>query len=314
MSVATRPADALDVGTASRRGTFGSAIRERPSALVGLAVIALFVLIAVVGPMLSPYGVHEQVGRPFQPPSWSHPLGLDDAGVDMVTLLMQGARVSLVVGFAAAVSGISIGAVVGLAAGYYGGKVDIVLMRITDYFLVIPDLVLMIVIASIWGQNLRNIILVIGLLLWTWSARVVRSQVKSVRERVYVKRSLALGGSNRHTIVRHILPQVSPLLVANMVLLIAIAIFDETALAFLGLGDPAAVSWGKLIKNAVDSAAVSAGAWWAIVPPGVCVAIVILSCTLMGQAVEDALNPRLKSSYLAARGFRIRRERLDSPR
>jgi peptide/nickel transport system permease protein len=273
----------------------------------------LFILLAIVGPALSPYGAREKVGLPFAPPSGSHPLGLDDAGIDMVTLLMQGARVSLIVGFAASLLAVLIGTLVGMAAGYYGGKVDIILMRITDYFLVIPDLVLMIVIASIWGQNLRNIIIVIGGLLWTWTARVVRSQVKSVRERVYVRRSIALGGSNRHTIFRHVLPQVAPLIVANAVLLIAVAIFDETALAYLGLADPTAISWGKLISNASDAAAVSAGAWWAIVPPGVCVALVILACTMMGQALEDALNPRLKASYLAARGFRIRQLREVQP-
>jgi peptide/nickel transport system permease protein len=293
----------------ARGGTVRAVLHERPSALMGLVVIGFFILVAILGPMLSPYGVREQVGAPFTAPSLSHPLGLDDAGIDMVTLLMQGARVSLVVGFAASLIAILVGTFVGITAGYYGGKSDVALMRVTDYFIVIPDLVLMIVIASIWGQKLVYIILVIGLLLWTGTARVIRAQTKSIRERVYVRRSLALGGSNRHTILRHILPQVSPLIVANGVLLIAVAIFDETALAFLGLGDPTAISWGKLIKNAYDAAAVSAGAWWAIIPPGVCVAIVILACTLVGQALEDALNPRLKASYLAARGFRIRRLR-----
>ncbi len=307
MSVATRPAESFEAAPPARRGTVRPILRERPSAVAGIAVLALFILIAIFGPMLSPYGVHEKVGPPFAPPSAKHWLGLDDGGIDMLTLLMQGARISLVVGFAASAIAVLIGMTVGINAGYFAGKSDVVLMRITDYFLVIPDLVLMIVLASIWGQKLIYIIIVIGGLLWTWTARVVRSQVKSVRERVYVRRSLALGGSNRHTIFRHVLPQVAPLLVANAVLLIAIAIFDETALAYLGLSDPSAISWGKLIKNASDAAAVSAGAWWAIVPPGVCVALVILACTLMGQALEDALNPRLKASYLAARGFRIRR-------
>jgi peptide/nickel transport system permease protein len=308
MTTAIQGPGIAEAGAApARRGTIRQVLRDRPSALVGLAVLLVFVLLAVVGPALSPYGVREIVGAPFEPPSRAHLLGLDDAGIDMVTLLMQGARVSLVVGFAASLLAVFLGTLVGLLAGYYGGRTDNVLMRITDYFLVIPDLVLMIVIASIWGQNLRNIIIVIGGLLWTWTARVVRSQVKSVRERVYVRRSIALGGSNRHTIFRHVLPQVAPLIVANWVLLIAIAIFDETALAYLGLSDPTAVSWGKLISNASDAAAVSAGAWWAIVPPGVCVAAVILSCTMIGQALEDTLNPRLKASYLAAKGFRIRR-------
>jgi peptide/nickel transport system permease protein len=312
MSAVSRP-QALGEAEPAKRGSVRQALRDRPSAMTGVIVLAVVVVIAVVGPLVSPYGARERVGPPFASPSVAHPLGLDDGGYDMLTLMMVGARVSLTVGFSAAFIAVAIGTLVGLTAGYFGGKLDIALMRVTDYFLVVPDLVLMIVIASIWGQSLRNIIIVIGALLWTWTSRVIRSQVKSVRERVYVRRSIALGGTHRHTIVRHVLPQVAPLIVANAVLLIAIAIFDETALAYLGLGDPTVISWGKLIKNASDAAAVSAGAWWAIVPPGVCVAIVILACTLMGQAVEDALNPRLQVSYLAARGFRMRRDGVDGP-
>ena len=305
--IAQEPEVFGEAAKSGRRGTVRTILRERPSAIAGIVVIGLFIFMAIFGPMLSPYGVHERVGPPFEPPSLAHPLGLDDAGIDMLTLIMQGARISLTVGFAASAIAILIGSVVGIVAGYYGGRRDLVLMRITDYFLVIPDIPLMLVIAAVWGQRLTNIILVIGFLLWTWTARVIRSQVKSVRERVYVRRSLALGGSNAHTIFLHVLPQVAPLIVANAVLLIAVAIFDETALAFLGLSDPTATSWGLLIRHAYEASAVSAGAWWAIVPPGVCVALVILASTMVGQALEDSLNPRLKASYLAAKGFRLRR-------
>ena len=141
-------------------------------------------------------------------------------------------------------------------------------MRITDYFLVIPDVPLMIVVAAIWGPSLFHIVIVIGILLWTSTARVIRAQVKSVRERVYVKRARSLGAGHPRIVVRHVLPQVAPLLIANTVLTIAVAIFDETALAFLGLGDPSRISLGKVIENAFQRAAISSGAWWAIVPPG----------------------------------------------
>jgi peptide/nickel transport system permease protein len=290
----------------SRRGLVWQAVRRRPSAAVGAIVLLLVVLAALLAPVLAPYGLHEQVGPVFGRPSRAHPLGLDDGGIDMVTLLMWGARISLVVGFAATLVSMVIGGLVGVVAGYFGGKVDTVLMRITDYFLVIPDVPLMIVVAAIWGPSLFHIVIVIGILLWTSTARVIRAQVKSVRERVYVKRARALGAGHFRIVARHVLPQVAPLLIANTVLTIAVAIFDETALSFLGLGDPSRISLGKVIENAFERAAISTGAWWAIVPPGALVAVIILSCSLLGGAIEDALNPRLRVAHLSARSFRLR--------
>src|SRR5205085_10020512 len=151
-----------------------------------------------------------------------------------------------------------------------------------------------------------HIVMVIGLLLWTSTARVIRAQVKSVRERVYVQRARSIGAGHVRIIFRHVLPQIAPLLVANTVLTVAVAVFDETALSFLGLGDPGRISLGKVIENAFQRAAISSGAWWAIVPPGALVALVILGCSLVGQALEDALNPRLRVAHLGARTFRLR--------
>jgi peptide/nickel transport system permease protein len=290
----------------STESLFSRAIKRRPSAAFGAGLLGVIIVGALLAPWVAPYPLHEQVGPVFGHPSWSHPLGLDDGGIDMVTLLMWGARISLVVGFAATLVSMVIGGTIGIAAGYFGGKTDGVLMRITDYFLVIPDVPLMIVVAAIWGPSLFHIIIVIGILLWTSTARVVRAQVKSVRERVYVKRSRSLGAGHVRILARHVVPQVAPLLIANTVLTIAVAIFDETALAFLGLGDPSRTSLGKVIENAFQRAAISSGAWWAIVPPGIVVALIILGCSLLGGALEDALNPRLRVAHLSARTFRLR--------
>jgi peptide/nickel transport system permease protein len=308
MSVAAREPGAVieQEPIRSRRGIVWQTIRRRPSAAFGAIFLLLIVLAALLAPVLAPYDQHEQTGPVFGHPSWRHPLGLDDGGIDVVTLLMWGARISLVVGFAATFVSMVIGGTIGLAAGYFGGKVDTVLMRITDYFLVIPDVPLMIVVAAIWGPSLFHIVIVIGILLWTSTARVIRAQVKSVRERVYVKRARALGAGHWRIVFRHVLPQVAPLLIANTVLTIAVAIFDETALSFLGLGDPSRISLGKMIENAFQRAAISTGAWWAIVPPGLLVAVIILCCSLVGGAIEDALNPRLRVAHLSARSFRLR--------
>jgi peptide/nickel transport system permease protein len=308
VSVVLQEPVALDdtVPVRSRRGIVWETVKRRPSAAVGAGLLLLVILGAVLAPVLAPYDLHKQVGPVFGRPSWSHPLGLDDGGIDMVTLLMWGARISLVVGFAATCVSMVIGGTIGVAAGYFGGKVDTILMRITDYFLVIPDVPLMIIVAAIWGPSLFHIVIVIGILLWTSTARVIRAQVKSVRERVYVKRARSLGASHARVVFRHVLPQIAPLLIANTVLTIAVAIFDETALSFLGLGDPSRISLGKVIENAFQRAAISTGAWWAIVPPGALVAVIILACSLLGGAIEDALNPRLRVAHLSARTFRLR--------
>ena len=306
-AIANEPGVVADSPTPrGRGGLLWDVVKERPSAAIGAVLLGGFILVAIFAPVIEPYGVHQQVGPVSGPPSAHHLLGLDDGGIDMVSLLIQGGRISLVVGFAAALVSTVIGGGIGILSGYFGGGTDVALMRVTDYFLVIPDVPLMIVVAAIWGPSLFHIIVVIGVLLWTSTARIIRAQVKSVRERVYVKRARSLGAGHARVIFRHVLPQIAPLLIANVVLTVAVAIFDETALAFLGLSDPSAVSWGTVIEHAFLRTAISSGAWWAIVPPGICVALVIMGCYLLGQAIEDALNPRLRVAHLSVKGFRLR--------
>jgi len=298
------PGVTVEIPSARRRHFVWRVIRESPAAAIGTVILLVIVLMAIFAPLLARYGVTQQVGKTFCRPSGAHWLGCDDGGVDIVTLLMFGSRISLIVGFAASLVAIGIGGVVGVSAGYFGGRADGVLMRVADYFLAIPDVPLMIVIAAIWGPSLFHIIIVIGILLWASTARVIRAQVKSVRERVYVRRARSLGAGHARIVFRHVVPQIMPLLVANTVLTIAVAIFDETALSFLGLGDPSKISLGKVIENAFKAAAISNDAWWAIVPAGVLVTIMIMACSMMGQAIEDALNPRLKVAHLSPRRFR----------
>ena len=172
----------------TRSGFFRTVLRERKAAVVGLSIIVFFVVLSIIAPYISPYSITVQTCAVYAPPSGAHWLGCDDGGVDMLSQLMQGGRVSLIVGFAATLVAMIIGGGVGLLSGYFGRATDIVLMRITDYLLVIPDLVLMIVIADVWGASLFHVIIVIGILEWTSTARIIRAQVMSLRERVYVKR------------------------------------------------------------------------------------------------------------------------------
>ena len=316
MSVPSLPPTALDEQAAvadlagieprGRLGFLRSSVLRRPSMIFGLTVLAIFIFVAIFAPLLEPYNPRAKTGDVYEAPSSAHWLGTDDGGADMLSLVIAGSRVSLIVGFAAALVAMLIGGTIGLWSGFYGGKSDTVLMRITDYVLVIPDIPLMIIVAALFGRSLTNIILIIGIIYWTSTARLIRAQTKSVRERAYVTRSRALGAGNQRLIGKHVLPQVMPLLIANTVLTIAIAIFAETYITFLGLGDPELISWGRLIENAFKGDAVINEAWWAIVPPGVCVTLVILACTMIGMAMEDALNPRLRVGHLSVRRFRLR--------
>jgi len=286
---------------APTRRTFSKLVR-RPMGAIGLGMLAVAVFVAIFAPLLAPYdpyaNVHVSIFDIYQPPSAAHPLGTDDGGKDVLSSLIYGARVSLVVGFTAAVISLVVGGLIGIVAGYRGGRVGSGLMRFTDFFLVIPDLALQIVIVAIAGQSLVNIILVIGLLGWTTTARVVRSQTLSVRERKFVLRARAIGAGDVHILRRHVLPQVLPLMLANMVLVISLAILSESTLAFLGLGDPTLISWGQMLNYAFSRGAVSAGAWWALIPPGLAIVWVVLATTLLGTALEEVLNPRLKRHHL----------------
>ena len=300
------------------RRTWRRFLRHRMG-MVGAAMLLVALLVAVFAPLLAPYDPYESVRVNildiYQRPSAAHLLGTDDGGKDVLSSLIYGARVSLVVGFAAAAIALVIGGLVGIVAGYRGGWVGSLLMRITDFFLVIPDLALQIVLVAIIGPSLGTIILVIGALGWTTTARLVRSQTLTIRERKYVMRARAIGAGDAHILRRHILPSVLPLMLANMVLVISLAILSESTLAFLGLGDPTVISWGQMLNFAFGRGAVSAGAWWALLPPGFAIVWVVLATTLLGTALEDALNPRLKRHHLETPGGDVARDRpvFDAP-
>ena len=187
-----------------------------------------------------------------------------------------------------------IGAGIGIVAGYFMGPLDTTLMSATDFFLVIPALPLMIAMGAIFGQNLLIIILVIGLLSWPRTARIVRSQTLSLRQRQYVARAKSLGASDARIIRRNVAPHVLQLIVANTILVVAGCILAEATLSFIGLGDPDRISWGSMLHFAFVSGAVGLGAWWYFMPPGLGILVVVLGFTLVGHSFERIANPRLK--------------------
>lgn len=276
---------------------FWHVFRQSRMGMVGLILLAAFILLALAAPLLvSPedLGVSDPPGEPFQPPSAEFPLGTDDFGRSVLDLVIYGSRISLLVGFAATVMTMTVGAGVGIIGGYYGGKTDTLMNALTNWFLVIPWIPLAIVLASILGKSLFNTILVIGITSWAGTARLVRADTLSVKERPYVERARALGASNWHLVTRHILPNVMPVIFANTVLTVALSILAETTLSLLGLGDPSSISWGGIIFDAFDAGALSAGLWWWLIPPGVCICLVTLAFTMCGYALDEVLNPKIR--------------------
>lgn len=273
-------------------------------AVVGLIMLITMLAVAIFAPLLAPYdpksSTNVNSSDIYNPPGAQHWLGTDDAGRDVFSGFLFGARVSLTVGFFAAFISVFIGGLIGVVAGFYGGQVENLLMRFTDTMLVIPDLPLIVVIVALTKPSLLNIIIVIGLFGWTTTARIVRSQTLAVKSRKFVLRARAIGAGNVHIIQYHILPLVMPLLVVNAILVISLAILNESTLSFLGLGDPSAISWGQMLNFAFLRGAMSAGAWWALVTPGMGIVWVVLSLTLLGQGLEQVLNPRLETHHLMA--------------
>jgi len=265
-------------------------------AMTGVVILLFFLLLALLGPLFMPFSTMQfgNVEDMLLPPSSQHLLGTDDMGRDVLANLVAGARISLLIGAVATAISMIIGTLIGIISGYFGGGIDNLLMRFTDFFLVIPWLPLMMVLAAILGSSLWNIIFVIGITGWAGTARVVRAQTLSVKERQFIERTVSIGAGSGHIMMRHILPNVFPLVFANTVLVAAVAIVSETTLSFLGLGDPTMASWGMMLHYAFEGGATAAGAWWYYLPPGICVVLVVLSFTLLGYAFDEILNPKLR--------------------
>jgi peptide/nickel transport system permease protein len=291
--------------------------RSNAMALIGLSMLLISILGAIFAPIIAPYNpksdLNIQIADIYQKPSIQHIFGTDDAGRDVLSNFIYGSRVSLIVGFFASFISIVIGGSIGIISGYFGGKIENILMRFTDIMLVIPDLPLAVILVALTRPSLMNIIFVIGILGWTGTARLIRSQTLSVKERKFVLRARAIGSGNFHIIKRHIFPLVLPLLVANSVLVISLAILEESTLSFLGLADPTTISWGQMLNFAFTRGGVSSGAWWALIVPGLGIVWVVLGLTLLGHGLEQIFNPRLESHHLSVSPKIIRRKQEAGP-
>lgn len=275
---------------------------------VGLAVVGAFAVLALVGPWLTPYRTTELAGDPLEAPSAAHLLGTNGVGQDLATQLLHGARVSLFVALLAGGGTLLIGALVGMVAGWAGGGADALLMRVVDLVLVVPKVPLLIVIATYAGPSLPVLALIIALTGWPPTARVVRSQVLSLRRRAHIKAAVGFGATPSQILRRHILPEVGLILAAGLVGAAARAISFEAGLAFLGLGDPSRASWGAILRDALDFGGLfftDAWKWW-LAPPIVAISLLLLGMTFVGVGLEQRLNPQIARHTGTQAGQRAR--------
>ena len=295
--------------TSQRLRRVATQLARRRGGLLGVAILVFFTFLALfptllVGPLQT---ATTAPGGRLLPPSPGYLFGTDELGRSILNLTVHGARVSMVIGLLATLVTVVVGTSVGISAGFLGGRTDTLLMRVTDFFLVIPTFVLALVLAPVvtelFGSDsdilgiritLLVIVVVIGLTSWSSTARIIRSQTLSLKERAFVDRARVIGSSSRHIMQSHILTNVVDLIVANTVLVFAGAVLTETTLSFIGLGDPFQPSWGEILNNAQVAGAPGLGAWWYLLPPGASIVLVVLAFTLLGSALDEILSPRLQ--------------------
>ncbi len=265
--------------------------RRNPGAMAGLVLVLAVLLMAVIGPMLYAVDPFDIVGAPLVPPLDEYaPLGTDALGRDLLAGLLHGARPSIVVGVVAASLSTVIGVTVGALAGYYGGWVDATLSRVTEFFQTLPALLFAMVIVTLFGATVATVAVSIGIVSWTPIARLARAEYLRARELDYVRAARAAGASDSYVLLRQILPNTLPSLLVAATLAVGTAILFESGLSFLGLTDRNTMSWGLMIGS---GRTVILEAWWPSALPGVLIFVTVLGISLIGDGLNDALNPRL---------------------
>ncbi|MDZ5472318.1 ABC transporter permease [Bacillus sp. 31A1R] len=267
-------------------------INDIPQLKYGLILLGLLLVIALFAPIIAPYDPYALSNDTVSPPSKSHLLGTDGLGHDMFSMIVYGARTSLVIGVIAALISGLIGTILGGIAGFYGGKADRFLNEITNIFFITPTFFLILIIVALYGSSIINVILVIGLTVWTGNARLMRAQAMSLRERTFVKSAFAIGESKRQVLFKHIIPNGIFPIISNTTMNISAAILIESGLSFLGLGDPNVISWGQIVS---DGRSYLTTAWWISTFSGLCIVFTVLAFYLVGDGLNRVLSPKLSN-------------------
>ncbi|UOE43279.1 ABC transporter permease [Agromyces larvae] len=303
----TAVAAAAQERSRSKGGAHRFLFLRNGKALTGLAIIAFFTLIAIIGPWIAPYDPSAQSDDLMQPPSWQHWMGTTHLGQDIFSQLIVGTRGVMVVGFIAGILATVIGVIVGVTAGYLGGIGDETLSALSNVFLVIPQLPLIIIIAgqlpSVGGITVAVVIAVTG---WAWGARVLRAQTLSLRKRDFVEAARATGERSWRIITAEILPNLTAIIASGFVGTVTFAVLSLITLAFIGIGSGSDWNWGTILFWAQSQLALQRGAWWWFIPAGLCIALLGMGLTLINFGIDEFVNPRLRSTALNARKLRKR--------
>lgn len=266
-------------------------MRSSYAGVFGMVVVAIIAGLAVSAPIIAPS--YREIGPVLSPPSGEHLLGTDDLGQDIAAKLIHGARTSLMIALGVALLSALISVIIGGSAAMVGGTYDRVCMRAVDAVISLPSVIVMILVAAYLRPDMGLLIILISLFSWPGGARIVRSQVLSLRERLYVAAARAFGASRRYILLRHILPDLGPIIVAVMIQDARRAVLMEAGLAFLGVSDPMVVSWGRMMKQAMSFTYLDVWKWW-LVPAGVMLSLTLVGLSLIAASLERAMDPRLK--------------------
>lgn len=272
-----------------------SSFRRNRTAVAGVVVLTLYFLAAVFAGQIAPRDPQKTSRDSLRPPSAEYLFGTDDLGRDVFSGVVHGARVSLLMGFTVALLSVLVGVLVGSAAGYAGGFVDDLLMRLTELFLIPPRFFLALVVAALFGSNYFNLAVVLVVTYWPATARLVRAEVLSLKERDYVEAARALGASHARLLYHEILPNASPLIVTNFVMMVGMVVLVEAGLSFIGLGDSSRISWGYMLHNGEHF---MRDAWWMILFPALAISLLVLALNAVGDALNRALDPKFRLGHL----------------
>jgi peptide/nickel transport system permease protein len=264
----------------------------------GIAALAVIALLAVFAPLLAGYDPIAQSAHSLLAPSWSHPLGTNHVGQDIWSQLVYGARTSLMVGVSVAILSTLLAAIVGTSAALIGGIYDRIMMRIVDALIVIPIIIVLILVAAYLRPNMWTIIVLLSLLGWQGGARIVRAQALSLKERMHVSAARSFGAGTLYLMYRHIVPDLSPILLVEFIYTMRRAVFMEAGLAFIGISDPNVLSWGVMMREAMDYSYLNVWAWW-LLPAGIALSLLIISVTFIGHSMEPVMDPRLRGEASA---------------